>query len=55
MHASVDSHRSGATKNTDRRYEENCKFNVVINGIEECCTETRKYERLRNDVKEVTS
>jgi len=44
-----------AEKNTDKRYEEDRNFNVVIHGIEECCKGTPKYERLNHDLKEVTS
>ena len=53
-HASVDSRGSIATKNIDRHYEEDRKFNVVIHGIEECCKGTPKYERLKHDLEEVT-
>ena len=44
-----------AEKNTDKRYEEDRNFNVVIHGIEECCKGIPKYERLKHDLKEVTS
>jgi len=53
--ASADSCRSIATKNTDRHYKEDRKFNFVIHGIKECCKGTPKYERLKHDLKEVTS
>ena len=53
--ASANSRGSIAAKNTDKRYEEDRKFNVVIHGIEKCCKGTPKYERFKHDLKEVTS
>ena len=56
VYASTDSHGSSATKNTDRQtLKEVHKLNVVIHRIKECCKGTRKYERLKYDLKEVTS
>ena len=51
----ANSRESIIAKNTDKRYEEDRKFNVVIHGIEKCCKGTPKYERFKHDLKEVTS
>ena len=43
VHASADS-RDPVLQRIDRCYKEDCKFNVVIHGIEECCTTNLSVE-----------